>query len=79
MIFLIRYNRKRGETVSLTRFDDAEKAVANRERLQLELRLNRESIDDEVVILQTDSEATLRRTHARYFQDFAGLSVLPAH
>ena len=79
MIFLIRYNRKRGETVSLKKFDDAEKAVANHERLELELSLNRENIDDEVVILQTDSEATLRRTHARYFQDLAGLSVLPGH
>ena len=35
--------------------------------------------DDEVVVLQADSETELRHTHGRYFKDLADLSVLPAH
>ena len=79
MIFLIRYNRKKGRTVSMEKFDDARKLAADESRLQLEFRLKRENIDDEVVILQTDSEATLRQTHGRYFDDLAGAAMLPAH
>lgn len=79
MIFLIQYNRKKGAIVLIERFSDFEKAKADKERLQLELRLNNRQIEHEVVLLQANSEEELLRTHGRYFKDLAGLSVLPAH
>lgn len=79
MIFLIQYNRRHGEVILLKEFPDSEKAVADNARLQLELHLKEQRIDDEVVVLQADSETALRHTHGRYFKDLAGLSVLPAH
>jgi len=78
MIFLIQYNRRRGETISLREFADSDRAIADKARLQLELDLKKRDIADEVVILQADSEKQLHHTHGRYFKDLAGLSVLPA-
>lgn len=68
MIFLIEYNRRRGELVTLKRFADADRKMASDERLQLELDLNRRGVDHEVVILEASSEAAVRRTHRRYFE-----------
>lgn len=65
--------------VFLREFSDSEKELADQSRLQLELELKRQLITDEVVVLQADSEKALRRTHGRYFEDLAGLSVLPVH
>ena len=79
MIFLIQYNRRQGEVILLKKFSDSEKAVADSARLRLELQLKESRINDEVVVLQADSETALSHTHGRYFKDLAGLSVLPAH
>lgn len=68
MIFLIEYNRRRGELVTLKRFADADRKMASDERLQIELDLNRRGVDHEVVILEASSEAAVRRTHRRYFE-----------
>lgn len=73
MIFLIEYNRRRGELVTFRRFADADRQLASDERLQLELDLNRRGIDHEVVILEASSEAAVRRTHRRYFESLADL------
>lgn len=67
MIFLIEYDRSRGQLVRLQRFDDSERVQAQTVRLETELRLNREKIVREVVILEAVTEEALRKTHQRYF------------
>lgn len=73
MIFLIDYDRVRGELVNMTVFEDSERTRAEDERLQQELRLHREGVQREVVILQAESEDALRKTHGRYFESVASL------
>ncbi|MBI2059524.1 MAG: hypothetical protein HYT87_07100 [Nitrospirae bacterium] len=69
MLFLIEYDRKAGTLVKLVQYSDSERKKAQEERLQTELRLNREHIEHEVVILDAASEAAIRTTHRRYFED----------
>ena len=73
MLFLIEYDRNRGEIVVLQPFPESEKQNAERARLELELELNRLGKDHEVVVLEAASEAALRRTHRRYFEDLGQL------
>jgi hypothetical protein len=68
MIFLVRYDRARGQLVSKAVFADTERAAAHRARLELELQLNKSGVDHEVVLLDAVSEEALRRNHERYFQ-----------
>ena len=74
MIFLIDYDRSRGELVSIKSFDDAERDTARDERLARELELHRIGVQREIVLLEADSEAALRQTHGRYFADVAELA-----
>ncbi len=60
--FLLEYNRHTG-ALQLTRFEDA--AEAMHMRMQREANVADEV---EVVVLSSDSEESLRRTHSRYFQ-----------
>ena len=78
MIFLIEYDRKRGQLVTFESFNDSERETAEELRLQLELDLNLKSIDNEVVILEAATEEAVRRTHRRYFEDLAELTSVPA-
>ena len=86
MLFLIEYDRGRGEIVHLQRFSDDQRETAEDVRLNLELRLNREQIDAEVVLLEATTEEALRRTHRRYFENLSelvgtppgGNSIIPA-
>ena len=75
MIFLIEYDRSRGEIVSLETFSDSERRMAAGARLELEIRLNRDNVDHEVVLLEADSEEALRRTHRRYFENLTELAT----
>ena len=68
MIFLIEYDRDRGELVTFRSFDDVERKNAEAARLELELDLNRRGVEHEVVILEAASENAVRRTHRRYFE-----------
>ncbi len=77
MIFLIDYDRRRGEIVSMRTFNHDQSQAADETRLQLELDLKRDQIDREVVVLEAASEADLRRTHRRYFEDMASLAATP--
>jgi hypothetical protein len=77
MIFLIEYDRRRSEIVTIISFDDSERQLAEGSRLELELGLNRQGIEREVVLLDADSEEALRRTHRRYFEDLAELATAP--
>lgn len=67
MIFLIEYNRSKGQLVTFESFADTERSVVEDMRLDLELALLRTQIDHEVVLLEAASEAAIRRTHGRYF------------
>ncbi|MDQ5975453.1 MAG: hypothetical protein QG661_2662 [Actinomycetota bacterium] len=60
--FLLEYNRRNGE-LHLQPFAEPGKAMA--------ARMEREASagpDIEIVVLSSDSEESLRRTHSRYFQ-----------
>ena len=69
MIVLIEYNPPKGEIVTIRVFDEAERVAADNARLEIELDLHRRKIDHEVVLLEASSQAALRRTHRRYFED----------
>jgi hypothetical protein len=73
MLFLIEYARPTGTLVQLRKFEDSDRQVALDVRLELELKLNREGIQHEVVILEAPSEEAVRHTHGRYFKDLAEL------
>jgi hypothetical protein len=75
MIFLVEYDRARGEIVTLGRFPDSERQIAEEARLEIEVGLNRDEVDREVVILEAESEEALRRTHRRYFENLTELTT----
>ena len=78
MIFLIEYNRRRGEIVTIRTFDNSEKQKAEEQLLQLELELNRRGVSHEIVLLDAVSEKAVRRTHRRYFESLSELLRYPA-
>jgi len=69
VLFLVEYDRIRGELASITAYEESARAEAENARLTLELRLNRERVEREVVLLEAASEDALRLTHRRYFED----------
>ena len=73
MIYLIEYNRPEGRLVTFKVFAESERSKAQDLRLDIELDLNRRKVDHEVVLLEAESEAALRRTHGRYFYDLRQL------
>lgn len=74
MIFLIDYDRSRGELVTIEAFDDSRRDAAENARLGQELALHERGLRREVVLLQAASESALRETHRRYFADIATLA-----
>lgn len=64
--------------VRMLEFDDVSRQTADDTRLELELRLNRQGIQHEVVLLDAPNEEALRHTHGRYFEDLAELARGPA-
>ncbi len=78
MIFLIEYDRNRGEIVTFRTFNDSERQNAEDSRLELELELSRLGTEREVVILEAATEEALRRTHRRYFENLSELVNSPA-
>ncbi len=74
MIFLIEYDRPRGELVDIQAFDDLDRDAAENARLRRELMLHQKGVRREVVLLQAASENALRGTHRRYFVDIATLA-----
>lgn len=67
-MFLIEYSREEGQVKTFRTFASELRTQANEQRLQLEIDLNRQGLDREVVILEAPDEATLHRTHGRYFK-----------
>ena len=74
MLFLIEYDRSQGNVAQMTEFDDSERELAEKTRLNLELTLHRQGISKEVVLLEATSKEALRITHRRYFEDLAELA-----
>ncbi len=74
MLFLIEYDRSRGAVIKMTTFPDTKRQEAEDARLNLELKLNRQGIQKEVVLLEAASEEALRLTHRRYFEDLVDLA-----
>jgi hypothetical protein len=71
MMFLMQYDRIAGHLVTFRKFDDT--AEARQAQFALELDLHRKGIEHEVVLLEAESEAAIRRTHRRYFEDLPTL------
>ena len=75
MIFLIEYNRRRGQIVNFEMFDDTDRQKAEEARFEMEIKLNRVGIEHEVILLEAETEEALRRTHRRYFEDLTQLAT----
>lgn len=71
MMFLMEYDRAAGRLVTFHRFDDS--AKARESQFALELELHRKGIAHEVVLLEAETEAAIRRTHRRYFEELSTL------
>jgi hypothetical protein len=74
MIFLIRYDRKAGTVSSMQEFPNEKQQEAAEARLALEIELFSCGADVEVVVLEAESEAALRKTHRRYFENLRTLA-----
>lgn len=74
MIFLIEYNRKKGEIVTLKPYSASHREDAESDRLKIELTLIRNKAAHEVVLLEANSEDHLRETHRRYFENIAEIA-----
>jgi hypothetical protein len=68
MIYLIQYDRKQGQLVSLDAFPAQSKQGAEEARLRMELPLLGHHDTFEVVLLEAKNEEELRKTHRRYFE-----------
>ena len=69
MIFLIEYDRSKGELVTIQDFDDSQQQEADNTRLEIELELNRKGVQHEVVLLEAADRNALDKTHRRYFKN----------
>ncbi|CAN5849761.1 hypothetical protein BH18ACI5_BH18ACI5_04290 [soil metagenome] len=73
MIFLIEYHRAERRVLTRAIFADHDFVAAENARVALEIIANRDKLDREVVLLQAPTEAALRQTHRRYFEDIGEL------
>ena len=74
MIFLIGYDRRKGQLVTSHTFEDSERKQAQDALLELELSLHGRGIEREVVLLEAASEEAVRLTHGRYFESLEQLA-----
>ena len=74
MLLLIDYDRRKGQIVKMEVYHDSERNRANQERLSLEIDHIRSGVEREVVILEAASEAAVRSTHRRYFENWETLA-----
>ena len=73
MIFLIEYNRLKGQLVDFQQFDDSKRQEAKELRFKRELELHQSGVEHEVVLLEAENEETIRKTHSRYFESLEEL------
>jgi hypothetical protein len=74
MWFLLNYDRQQGLIVTLTTFSDLQREQADEARLNLEVELSNENVEREIVLLEAEDEAALRKTHRRYFAKWDALA-----
>ncbi len=78
MIYYIEYSREQQKLLSLLTYPESDRALAQAYALKREIELSRlpGGLKLEIVMLEADSEATIRNTHSRYFGNpfSAGLS-----
>jgi hypothetical protein len=72
MIFLVVYSRQTQTLLLFKQFSDMDSDVAERERLEAELDAGADG-DVEALLLRARDEATVRSSHARYFEDASSL------
>ncbi len=73
MFFLIVYDRPKGTLLTFKKFKSSERDKAEKERLQIELDLNRKKNSNEVVLLEAENQSKLKLTHARYFESLRAI------
>lgn len=73
MIYLIQYDRDLGDLITFSSYQDADRLMAESERLQIELELLASGVIREVVLLEAKSVEELRKTHRRYFESLEAL------
>jgi hypothetical protein len=75
MLFLIEFDRDKGQLLSIRRLADMERSDAEHARVERETELHRQGLPREVPLLEAASEMDLHRTHGGYFKglDFAPL------
>jgi hypothetical protein len=83
MIYYIEYSREQQKTLSFLPYLDSERIAAQAHALQRERELSRlpGGLKMEIVMLEADSESTIRNTHSRYFGnplDMAIFTLPPA-
>lgn len=76
MIFLIHYDPRRGEVLSIKEFEDRQVESAESERLALEIAELGSMQCNEVIVLQAADKAALLTTHSRYFKTIEQIQSL---
>ena len=71
--YLLVYDRRVGETVRFQEYPSQRRSDAMQERFREE-RAHRGDQDIEVVVLGSQSKASLMRTHSRYFKSLGDLA-----
>jgi hypothetical protein len=76
MIFLIDYDQRTGELISMQTFAEDQRELAEDTRLQMELVQQAAGFMREIVTLEAPTEAHIRKTHRRYFETLEELVKL---
>ena len=70
--FLVVFERSVGRVIQMDQFGDKREALRGRFTAE---RRYQDQPDVEVVVLNADSEESLRRTHARYFESVSDMAT----
>lgn len=76
MIFLIEFDRKHAQLVSLKTFDDTDRLAAQNASAELEFSAGNEGRSSEIVLLEGHSHEAVQKTHRRYFEKILNPAVL---
>ncbi len=69
MICLVIYDRRAGRSLLVREYSDAQRELAEDDRLAEDLAAAHSGLDREIVLIEASSLDALRQTHARYFED----------
>ena len=68
MIFLIVYDRQKGQKIIYEKFKDSEREKAEKRRQELEIDLNQKKETYELVLLEAARGSLFQHTHRRYLE-----------